>query len=178
MQRSSVPLRLRCRGPDRGNEPCAGNCRPCSGQFRAQSDKPRAASRPTDVRGNGIRANSACEPSLVLGVADSDFDKGRIALGKPDRDAVPDDPEHEPREPEPQAEREHSRKRAKQDRGGARRASDQNRLSQRAVENKFKAIASHQISAPPPNEKNDRKNELAANAMDRPNTTWTIFRKP
>jgi len=28
----------------------------------------------------------------------------------------------------------------------------------------------HQTSAPPPKEKNDRKNELAANAIERPNT--------
>src|ERR1700694_2960704 len=31
---------------------------------------------------------------------------------------------------------------------------------------------SHQISAPPPNEKNERKNEAAAKAIDRPNTIW------
>src|ERR1700682_6399650 len=30
----------------------------------------------------------------------------------------------------------------------------------------------HHTSTPPPNEKNDRKKELAANAIDRPNTIW------
>ncbi len=30
----------------------------------------------------------------------------------------------------------------------------------------------HQTSAAPPNENNDRKNELAATAIDRPNTIW------
>src|SRR3546814_11530937 len=36
----------------------------------------------------------------------------------------------------------------------------------------------HQTSAPPPNEKNDRKKELAANAIDRPNTIWMSLRAP
>src|SRR5690606_27991904 len=34
------------------------------------------------------------------------------------------------------------------------------------------------MSAPPPNEKNDRKKLDAANAMDRPNTIWSSLRKP
>ncbi|WP_449579283.1 hypothetical protein [Paracoccus mutanolyticus] len=41
----------------------------------------------------------------------------------------------------------------------------------------FKA-ARHQMSAPPPNEKNDRKKLDAAKAMDRPNTIWISLRKP
>src|SRR5216684_6081654 len=36
----------------------------------------------------------------------------------------------------------------------------------------------HQTSAPPPKEKNERKKELAANAIDRPNTIWISRRKP
>src|ERR1700704_5356151 len=36
----------------------------------------------------------------------------------------------------------------------------------------------HHTSAPPPKEKNDRKNDEAANAIDRPNTTWISRRKP
>src|SRR5260221_5522843 len=36
----------------------------------------------------------------------------------------------------------------------------------------------HQITAPPPNEKNDRKKLDAANAIDRPNTIWISRRKP
>jgi hypothetical protein len=36
----------------------------------------------------------------------------------------------------------------------------------------------HQTSAPPPNEKNDRKKLDAANAMLRPKTIWISFRKP
>src|SRR3546814_17401349 len=38
--------------------------------------------------------------------------------------------------------------------------------------------AIHQTSAPPPNEKNDRKKELAAKAIDRPNTIWISRRNP
>src|SRR5690606_22958592 len=34
------------------------------------------------------------------------------------------------------------------------------------------------MSAPPPNEKNDRKKLDAAKAMDRPNTIWISLRKP
>src|ERR1700732_3092926 len=37
---------------------------------------------------------------------------------------------------------------------------------------------SHQISAPPPNEKNERKNEDAAKAIDSPNTIWMRRRNP
>src|SRR5882724_9464781 len=36
----------------------------------------------------------------------------------------------------------------------------------------------HQTSAPPPKEKNDRKKELAAKAIERPNTIWISRRKP
>src|SRR5580698_1762163 len=36
----------------------------------------------------------------------------------------------------------------------------------------------HQISAPPPKEKNERKNDEAANAIDRPNTIWIRRRNP
>src|SRR5215831_15001569 len=36
----------------------------------------------------------------------------------------------------------------------------------------------HQISAPPAKEKNDRKNDDAANAIDRPNTIWMRRRNP
>src|ERR1700741_3038841 len=36
----------------------------------------------------------------------------------------------------------------------------------------------HPITAPPPKEKKLRKNELAANAIDSPNTIWIRRRKP
>src|SRR5581483_11895487 len=37
--------------------------------------------------------------------------------------------------------------------------------------------ADHSMRAPPAKEKNDRKNEVAAKAMERPNTTCTMRRK-
>src|SRR5260370_35229927 len=37
---------------------------------------------------------------------------------------------------------------------------------------------SHQITAPPPNEKKDRKKLDAAKAIDSPNTIWISRRKP
>src|SRR6476619_6399968 len=39
-------------------------------------------------------------------------------------------------------------------------------------------LSVHQITTPPPNEKNDRKKLEAANAIDRPNTIWINLRKP
>src|SRR5215468_2832754 len=36
----------------------------------------------------------------------------------------------------------------------------------------------HQITTPPPNEKNERKKLEAAKAIDRPNTIWINLRKP
>ncbi|GJE76006.1 hypothetical protein BGCPKDLD_2597 [Methylorubrum suomiense] len=53
-------------------------------------------------------------------------------------------------------------------------------LGQRAVDGdgETRHRAGHQISAPSPNKKNDRKKELAANAIDRPKTIWMSQRKP
>src|SRR3546814_8655138 len=48
----------------------------------------------------------------------------------------------------------------------------------RGVEARDFAILQHQISAPPPKLKNDRKKLDAANAIDRPNTIWISLRKP
>src|SRR5215831_6655791 len=39
-------------------------------------------------------------------------------------------------------------------------------------------LSVHQITTPPPNEKNDRKKLDAANAIERPNTIWINLRKP
>src|SRR6478736_9377534 len=48
------------------------------------------------------------------------------------------------------------------------------------MQRRYKArdVPVHQISTPPPNEKNDRKKLEAANAIDRPNTIWISRRKP
>src|SRR5690606_15614046 len=56
------------------------------------------------------------------------------------------------------------------------RAMHRDRISRHRVE-LFKG-SRHQTSAPPPKLKKLRKNELAANAMLRPNTIWIRRRKP
>src|SRR5580704_7391414 len=139
---------------------------------------PRAASRQAGRHGCGIRRGSTCEPSPVLEMTRADLDKGRIALGKPHGKAMPDDPEHEAGDPEAQAERQDGRERADQNGGGARSSDDQDWLGERAVKHELEAVAPHGDSTPPPNEKKERKNEVAANATERPNTTCTILRKP
>ena len=80
------------------------------------------------------------------------------------------------RRPSPSA----AAKRAVEDRDRARRAAQQDRLGQRPVDRDGKASdrVVHQITTPPPKEKNDRKKLEAANAIDRPNTIWISRRKP
>ena len=109
----------------------------------------------------------------------------RIALGRPDGGGMADDPEQEPGDPQAQAEAQRRRQRAVEDRDRARRAAEQDRLGQRAMDRRDEAWdgfvsgkALHQISAPPPNEKNDRKKLEAAKAIERPNTIWISLRNP
>src|SRR5207244_8896124 len=88
-------------------------------------------------------------------------------------------------DPQPQSQADGSREGAVGDGDRARGAAQQDRLGQGAMDGRLepkerivcKAVC-HQTSAPPPNEKNDRKNELAANAIERPNTIWTRRRNP
>src|SRR6266851_604628 len=107
-------------------------------------------------------------------------DEQRIALGGPDRGSLTEDPEHETRDPQPQTETERRRQGAVEDRDRARRAAEQNVFGERAMNGYCKSGGHflHQTSAPPPNEKNDRKKELAAKAIERPNTIWISRRKP
>src|SRR5690606_37232989 len=115
-----------------------------------------------------------------------EFDKERIALRRPHGREVADGPDRKADQPEAQAESHGTGQRAVQNRNGARGAAEQDMLGQRPVNRDRKSrnrielfeAARHQTSAPPPNEKNDRKNELAAMAMDRPNTICIRRRKP
>src|SRR5207248_10185323 len=69
--------------------------------------------------------------------------------------------------------------RAVENRDRARRAAEQDVLGERAMNGCCKSgDLVHQTSAPPPKEKNERKKELAANAIERPNTIWINRRKP
>src|SRR6266851_9499013 len=107
-------------------------------------------------------------------------DELRIALRGPDRGGLTENPEQETREPQPQAETERRCQGAVEDRDRARRAAEQDVLGERAMNGccKSENPLLHQTSAPPPKEKNDRKKELAAKAIERPNTIWISRRKP
>src|SRR6516225_1604197 len=113
-------------------------------------------------------------------VSTYDLDKVRIALCRPDGGHVTDEPKQEARDPEAQTDAKRSCERAVDDGDGARRPTHQDRLGQRAMDLSFEAweLSVHQITTPPPNEKNDRKKLEAAKAIDRPNTIWINLRKP
>src|SRR5262249_40940338 len=100
-----------------------------------------------------------------------DLDKVRVAFGRPDGGHVADKPEQKTCEPEAQADAQGSCERAVENRDRAWRPAHQDRLGQRAMDRSFKAwdLSVHQITTPPPNEKNDRKKLDAAKAIDRPN---------
>ena len=106
-----------------------------------------------------------------------DFDEVRIAFGGKHGDRMAHNPEQQSGKPELQAEAQRGGDRAVDDGDGARRAGEQDWLSQRAMERDFEAL-DHWTSAPPPNEKNERKKLDAANAMESPNTIWIRRRKP
>src|SRR5215831_5000480 len=109
-----------------------------------------------------------------------DLNKVRVALGRPDGSHVADKPKEETREPEAQTNTQRSCERAVENRDRTWRPAHQDRLSESAMDWSFEAwdLSVHQITTPPPNEKNDRKKLDAANAMDRPNTIWINLRKP
>src|SRR5580658_98638 len=103
-----------------------------------------------------------------------DIDEGGIALGCPDRCHVTQEPDRGADEPKPQAEADSSGERAVDDRDRARRAAEQDRLGQgamdRGVEPRHGFDPVHQSSAPPANWKKERKKLDAAKAIDRPKT--------
>ena len=115
-----------------------------------------------------------------------DFDELGIALRRPYGGKVTDGPYGDADQPEAQAEAHGSGKRPVHDGNGARCAAKQDMLGQRPVDRDRESrhrielfeAARHQTSAPPPNEKKDRKKLDAANAMDRPNTIWISLRNP
>src|SRR3546814_9800962 len=97
------------------------------------------------------------------------------------------DPEHQARNPQLQPEAHGGGQRAVGDRHRARRAAEQDGLCQRTVKRNLKALhleprsdplRAHASTAPPENEKNDRKNEDAAKAIDNPKTIWISLRNP
>src|SRR5690606_614822 len=115
-----------------------------------------------------------------------DLDELGIALRRPYGCEMADCPNGDADQPEAQAEAHGSGQRSVHDGDGARCAAEQNMLGQRPVDRDRESrhrvelfeAARHQTSAPPPNEKKDRKKLDAANAMLRPNTIWIRRRKP
>src|SRR6267142_3038607 len=106
-------------------------------------------------------------------------DELRIALRRPDRGRLTENPKQETGDPQPQAETKSCGERAVENRDRARSAAEQDVFGERAMNGCCKSgDLLHQTSAPPPKEKNERKKELAANAIERPNTIWISRRKP
>jgi len=109
-------------------------------------------------------------------VAQEDRGEIGVAARGGDGDAVADRPEDEPGQPLLKAEPDRGGDRAVDDRDAAGGAAQQNRLAEAPVNGSLEPIdvmaacADHQTSAPPPNEKNDRKKDEAAKAIERPNT--------
>ena len=105
-----------------------------------------------------------------------------VPLRGPDCEEVANQPECEAYEPEPQAEPDGGGQGAIGNGDGAGRTGQQDRIDQGAVHRR--EIAGnvggvlHQISAPPPKEKKDRKKLEAAKAMDSPKTICTSRRNP
>ena len=113
-----------------------------------------------------------------------DIDELRIAPRRPDRDHVAERKDHHAGDPQPQAEPDRGGQRCigdRQARAARRRAGyARSARGERARQSpaRLRVARSPSDQRPPPNEKNDRKKEEAANAIDRPNTIWIIRRAP
>src|SRR3546814_14746359 len=93
-----------------------------------------------------------------------------------------DRPEREAGDPEPEAQSDGAGEHSVDDGKAARRTAEQDGLTERAVDRRVIARdvvrTVHHTSAPPPKLKKLRKKELAAKAIDRPNTIWISRRNP
>src|SRR3984893_17083470 len=110
-------------------------------------------------------------------VSTYDLDEIGIAFGGPDRRHVPDDPEDQAGDPQAQAQSDCRRECAVENGDRARCTREQDRLRQCPVHGRFETghglmcgDISHHTNAPPAKEKNDKKKDEAANAIDRPKT--------
>src|SRR5690606_7333841 len=183
--------RRRCRDRGHGSARCAGTSHPCSRRRRGRPARPTAGNRQGGWHCGDIRQGSSCAPPSDRQVGGdtempaADFHEERIALGDPYRREMADGPDEETDQPEAQAEAHGPGQRPVEDRDRARRTAEQDVLGQRAVnrdgESRHVQLLEgdrHQTSAPPPNEKNDRKKLDAAKAIERPKTIWNSLRKP
>ncbi len=117
----------------------------------------------------------------MLDVPGEDLHELRINARAPHCQRMADEPEHQPRNPQLQAQAHGSGERAVRNGDRARRTAHEDRFGQRAVQRHLEArkVAGRaHTTAPPEKLKNDRKNEDAANAMLKPNTIWISLRKP
>src|ERR1044072_5399709 len=114
---------------------------------------------------------------LLTKIPTQDFGKVRIALGCEHGDGVSGCPKQKTRKPHSQTQAEGRCDRSIDDGKRAGHTAEQDRFGQGAVQRHLEAL-DHETSAPPPNEKNDRKKLDAANAMDRPKTIWIRRRNP
>src|SRR5262245_7450655 len=103
-------------------------------------------------------------------------DERRIALGRPDRCQMADQPDRSAGDPQTKAEANGGGERANDDDDRSGRAGQKERFCERAMDGCVKAgngfALVHHTSAPPLNEKKLRKKLEAAKAMDKPNTIW------
>src|SRR5713226_7750768 len=109
-------------------------------------------------------------------------DEGGIALGGPNCRQMADQPDHRSDNPQAKAEAYGGGERAIDDHDRPRSAAQKKRFRERAVDRCVEAgnglALIHQTSAPPPNEKNDRKKLEAEKAIESPKTIWIRRRKP
>src|SRR5215471_14190333 len=131
------------------------------------------------------RVTSRIEMGGIAHVPAHHFDEQGVALRGPDGSHVAERPQHEPGDPQAKPEPDGGGHRPVEDRDRTRRPGEQDRFCESPMHRRFETRNQllahnlrHQISAPPPNEKKDRKKDGAAKAIDRPNTIWMRRRKP
>src|SRR5579885_3406359 len=129
-----------------------------------------------------IARTSRAHVLRVTQVPAHDVDKGGVALRRPDRGDVPDQPDEAAGDPQTEAEPDRRGERPVHNRHGTGRAAQEDRLGERAVDGGVEArdgaVLLHHTVTPPPNWKKVRKKLDAAKAMLRPNTIWMSRRKP
>src|SRR3546814_845278 len=129
-----------------------------------------------------MASSSHVQQRLVLDVPREHLHELRIDARPPYRERMADDPHHQTRNPQLQAQSHGGGQRAVGNGDRARRTAQQDGFGQRTMQRHLEAagelIGRTHTTAPPEKLKKDRKNEDAANAMDRPKTIWTSLRKP
>ena len=105
-------------------------------------------------------------------MAEQNSEEIGIAFGGEHRQRMTDQPQRHPGDPHLQTKPNGRRQRAIDDGHLTRRTSQQDRLGQSPVQRHLEPfdMPAHHSSAPPPNEKNDRKKLDAAKAIDSPKT--------